>query len=82
MRKLGRGGEVLATCGTIALGEGCHIFTSNAAPNASFKHFGACVKRTVAADHEKLREVMGRAQGTLARRRDAKVGIGISLAKS
>jgi hypothetical protein len=36
MRKLGRGGEVLATCGTIALGEGCHIFTSNAAPNASF----------------------------------------------
>jgi len=36
------------------VGEGCQIFTSHAAPNASFKHFGAYVERNVAADHEKI----------------------------
>ena len=36
------------------VGKGCGIFASNAAPNASFKHFGAYVERNVAADHEKI----------------------------
>ena len=36
------------------VGKGCRIFTSNAAPDAAFNHFGADVERNVAADHEKI----------------------------
>ena len=72
------------TRGTIELVIDARVFTSIAAPNASFNHFGAYVEGNGASGHEKKYQMLPgkRTQGTLARLREAKVGTGSFLAKS